>query len=59
MSIVELTEKVKDAAQRRSPEERMKLLQEANILTEEGTFDRRFFSEDTVKKSQADRKMRQ
>lgn len=57
MSIVELTAKVKASAQRRSPEERFELLKDAHILTTDGTYDRRFFSQETVAKSEKEGKV--
>jgi hypothetical protein len=43
MSIDELTRKIIDQAKNRTHEERLQLLQEANILDSEGKLDRNFF----------------
>ncbi|EPT9140715.1 MAG: hypothetical protein RSE29_08895 [Leclercia sp.] len=51
MSIIELTAKVKAAAQQRTAEERLELLKDAHILTTKGVYNRRFFTEETVAKS--------
>lgn len=47
MSIRELIEKIKESEKTRTPEQRMRLLQEAHILNSNGELDPRFF---TVKK---------
>jgi hypothetical protein len=48
MSIIDLTEKVKARAKTRTRQERKKLLVDAHILTEDGKFNSRFFSETTI-----------
>lgn len=52
MTIVELTAKVKAAAQQRTADERFELLKDARILTEKGIYNSRFFTRETVEKSQ-------
>lgn len=44
MNIEDLTKKVKEAAKKRTPEERTKLLRKANILDENGEFCKEYFS---------------
>ncbi|WP_409524046.1 hypothetical protein [Nitrincola sp. MINF-07-Sa-05] len=44
MSIYELTQKVKTSGQKRTHEQRMKLLKEAHVLDARGGFDRKFFT---------------
>jgi len=43
MSIEDLTKKVKEAAERRTPEERAELLRKAHILDENGEFCEEYF----------------
>ncbi|MCR1318332.1 hypothetical protein NR352_15245 [Enterobacter soli] len=44
MSILELTQKVKAAGQKRTHEQRVKLLKSAHVLNSKGQFDKRFFT---------------
>lgn len=50
MCIHELTRKVKQASANRTHEQRVKLLQKANIIGKDGYFSEKFFSEETVKR---------
>ena len=54
MSIAELVERIKESEKTRTHEQRMRLLQEAHILTANGELDKRFF---TVKKSKKSAKL--
>ena len=54
MHIQELTRRVKEAAKNRTPEERLQLLKDADILDEEGNFCKEYFSEETVAKDKED-----
>ena len=51
MSIIELMEKAKISASKRTPEDRKELLIEAHILDSNGVYDSKYFSETTVNKS--------
>ena len=51
MSIVELMEKAKLSANKRTKQDRKQLLVIANILDSNGIYDSRYFSEQTVNKS--------
>jgi hypothetical protein len=51
MSIVELMEKAKKSASKRSKEDREKLLIEAKILDLDGNYDINYFSKETVNKN--------
>ncbi len=51
MSIVELMNRAKESASKRTDEERNRLLIEARILDEDGNYDARYFSKETVEKS--------
>lgn len=44
MDIKDLTERVKDAASKHTPEERAYLLREAHILDENGEFHKEYFN---------------
>lgn len=46
IDIETLTQKIIEASETRTPEQRRKLLQNAGILDEDGNFDKRFFSEE-------------
>ena len=51
MDIKDLTDKVKEAANKRTPEERAELLRKAHILDDGGNFCKEYFtSKETVKK---------
>jgi len=50
MCIQELTQRVKEAAKRRTPAERANLLKKAHIIDNNGYFSEKYFSEDTVRK---------
>jgi len=56
MSMAELINSVKQSADKRTDEERTRLLIEAHILDKDGNYDARYFSTDTVKKSKANKK---
>lgn len=56
MSMAELINSVKKSADKRTDEERTRLLIEAHILDKDGNYDARYFSPDTVKKSKANKK---
>lgn len=45
----DLLVKVKEYAKKMTPDDRLKLLKKAHILDDNGIYDARFFSEETVK----------
>ena len=49
MSIEDLIEKVKEAASKRTPEERSELLRKAHILDENGEFCKEYFPSEYIK----------
>ena len=51
MSIIELIEKAKISATKRTQQDRKKLLIKAHVLDSNGIYDSRYFSEQTVNKS--------
>lgn len=51
MSITELTQRIRQAAKHRSPEQERELLRKAHILDDNGYYCARFFSKETVRKS--------
>ncbi len=48
MCIQELTDKVKEAAKKRTPAQRTALLKKAHIIDENGYFSEEYFSQETV-----------
>ncbi len=56
MDIRELTKKVKESAKKRTREENIQLLRDANIIDESGYYSERFFSKETVAKDKAEGK---
>jgi hypothetical protein len=56
MSMVELMNKVKESASKRTDEEWNRLLIEARILDKDGNYDARYFSKETVERSKANKK---
>ena len=50
MSIEDLTKKVKEAAEKRTPEERAELLRKAHILDDNGEFCKEYFTSDYMEK---------
>ena len=48
MCIQELTDKVKEAAKKRTPAQRVELLKKANIIDGNGYFSEKYFSQETV-----------
>jgi hypothetical protein len=53
MSVTELMQKAKVSASKRTKVERKKLLVEAKIITKNGTYNSRYFSQETVSKSKS------
>jgi hypothetical protein len=53
MSVIELMQKAKVSASKRTKVERKKLLVEAKIITKNGTYNARYFSQETVSKSKS------
>ncbi len=53
MSIVELTQLVRESSKTMSAQDRTKLLTRAKIITQKGHYNAHFFSEETVKKDRA------
>jgi hypothetical protein len=51
MSIVELMERAKISASKRTKKERKRLLIEAKIITKNGTYNSLYFSKETVEES--------
>lgn len=50
MCIQELTDKVRGAAKKRTPAQRVELLKKANIIDDNGYFSEKYFSQETVNK---------
>ena len=48
MCIQELTDKVTEAAKKRTPAQRVELLKKANIIDDNGYFSEQYFSQETV-----------
>ena len=51
ISVKELMKKIDESEKTRSPEDRLRLLQEANILDSKGNFVRELFSQETHQKT--------
>lgn len=48
MTVEQLAERLRESSQKRTPEQRIKLLQRAHVLDKEGYYCSEYFSEETV-----------